>query len=180
MGLQLIFVVETNAENKSDWIYIKETIDYVYNYDSSHVKFTPVYMGGKNNYKNKLKEIETKTRQYNNSAEGNETEVIYCFDCDEYDNNPEDDTFLNAALKYCKDKKSDFVWFCKDIERVYIKTKVADKEKKKEATKFKVKRLILKVDLKRLERKNYGKDSSNLLHVVDKYLHRKQEYSENP
>ena len=27
MGLQLIFVVETNKKCKSDWIYIKETID---------------------------------------------------------------------------------------------------------------------------------------------------------
>ena len=28
MGVQLIFVVETNKKCKSDWIYIKDTIDY--------------------------------------------------------------------------------------------------------------------------------------------------------
>ena len=28
MSLQLIFVVETNKTCKSDWIYIKDTIDY--------------------------------------------------------------------------------------------------------------------------------------------------------
>ena len=27
MGLQLILVMETNRQCKSDWIYIKETID---------------------------------------------------------------------------------------------------------------------------------------------------------
>lgn len=31
MGLQLIFVVETNKKCKSDWIYIKDTIDYFLN-----------------------------------------------------------------------------------------------------------------------------------------------------
>lgn len=30
MSLQLIFVVETNRKCKSDWIYIKETIDCFY------------------------------------------------------------------------------------------------------------------------------------------------------
>ena len=29
MSLQLIFVVETNKTCKSDWIYIKDTIDYL-------------------------------------------------------------------------------------------------------------------------------------------------------
>ena len=32
MGVQFIFVVETNKGCKSDWIYIKETINYFYNY----------------------------------------------------------------------------------------------------------------------------------------------------
>ena len=30
MGVQLIFVVETNKTCKSDWIYIKDTIDYFF------------------------------------------------------------------------------------------------------------------------------------------------------
>ncbi len=28
MGLQLIFAVESDKKSKSDWIYIKDTIDY--------------------------------------------------------------------------------------------------------------------------------------------------------
>lgn len=35
MSLQLIFVVETNKTCKSDWIYIKDTIDYFFEYDHS-------------------------------------------------------------------------------------------------------------------------------------------------
>lgn len=42
MGLQLIFVVETNKKCKSDWIYIKDTIDRFYQYDQAQVKFSPV------------------------------------------------------------------------------------------------------------------------------------------
>ena len=33
MGLQLIFVVETNKTCKSDWIYIKDTVERFYQYD---------------------------------------------------------------------------------------------------------------------------------------------------
>lgn len=55
MSLQLIFVVETNKTCKSDWIYIKDTIDY----------------------------------------------------------------FFEKVRQYCAEQKYDFVWFCKDIERVY-------------------------------------------------------------
>ena len=42
MGLQLIFVVETNKHCKSDWIYIKDTIDRFYLYNQAQVKLTPV------------------------------------------------------------------------------------------------------------------------------------------
>ena len=33
MGIQLIFVVETNKACNSDWIYIKDTIEYFYSYE---------------------------------------------------------------------------------------------------------------------------------------------------
>lgn len=47
MGMQLIFVLETNKKCKSDWIYIKDTIEYFYNIDANNIKFTQVYMDGK-------------------------------------------------------------------------------------------------------------------------------------
>lgn len=49
MGLQLIFVVETDKKCKSDQIYIKDTIEQFYQYDSAHTKFSFVYMDGKGN-----------------------------------------------------------------------------------------------------------------------------------
>ena len=50
MGVQLIFVVETNKKCGSDWIYIKETIEQFYTYERTQLKFTPIYMDGKGKY----------------------------------------------------------------------------------------------------------------------------------
>lgn len=38
MGLQLIFAVETNRKCKSDWIYIRDTIDRFYEYENTRIK----------------------------------------------------------------------------------------------------------------------------------------------
>lgn len=55
MGLQLIFVVETNKECKSDWIYIKETVAHFFTFDSTQIKLSPVYLDGKWKYKKRKK-----------------------------------------------------------------------------------------------------------------------------
>lgn len=173
MGLQLIFVVETNKDCKSDWIYIKDTIEHFYEYDVAHVKLTPVYMDGKGKYKKKDKEIVKWISQYAAANSENESRVIYCFDCDDYDSKPEDDRFLKDAREYCTTKGYDFVWFCKDIERVYIGKKVEDGDKKKEAATFKAKKLIEGVDKKKLSCVNYRANASNIMNVMDTYLKRK-------
>ena len=57
MGLQLIFVVETNKKCNSDWIYIKDTIEHFYQYERTQVKLSVVYMDGKGKYKQKEKQV---------------------------------------------------------------------------------------------------------------------------
>ena len=146
MSLQLIFTVETNKKCKSDWIYIKDTIDRFYQYDQAKVKFSPVYMDGKGNYKNKEKEISSLIAQYAADSITNQSEVIFCFDCDDYDSETEDAEFLKNAKRYCNEKGYGFIWFCKDVERVYLGKKVDDRQKKKEAAMFKAKKLISEVD----------------------------------
>ncbi len=54
--LQIIFVVESNSTCKSDWIYIKDTIEQFYQYDRAHVKLSVIYMDGKGKYSNKEKD----------------------------------------------------------------------------------------------------------------------------
>lgn len=136
MGLQLIFVVETNSKSKSDWIYIKDTVERFYQYDQYHVKFTPVYMDGKGKYQGKKKEVNRLISQYSSTSKTNQSKVIYCFDCDDYDVKREDSEFLKEAEKYCNTNGYDFIWFCKDIECVYLGKKIERHDKQRQAANF--------------------------------------------
>ena len=167
MGLQLVFVVETNKKCNSDWIYIKDTIEYFYEYDRTQVKFSPVYMDGKGKYRNKEKQVKRFIDQYSAMSKAHYTKVFYCFDCDDYDSKPDDMNFLKEARKYCEEKGYEFVWFCKDIEQVYIGKKVNDSQKKKEASVFKARKLINGVDKNRLYEDSYRVNTSNILKVLD-------------
>ena len=173
MGLQLIFVVDTNKKCKSDWIYIKDTIDRFYQYDQTQVKFSPVYMDGKGKYKNKEKEISSLISQYATGNKKNQSKVIFCFDCDDYDSKSEDADFLAAAKRYCTEKEYEFIWFCKDIECVYLGKKIDDRQKKTESATFKAKKLIDKVDESKLVVNNYRANTSNIMNIIGKYLSRK-------
>lgn len=173
MGLQLIFVVETNSKCKSDWVYIKDTIEKFYQYDRAKIKLSPVYMDGKGKYEKKEKEIMKLISQYASTSRENESKTIYCFDCDDYDSKPEDLKFLDDARQYCKDHRSDFVWFCKDIERVYLNKKVDKSQKKTESVTFKSKKLINSVDADKLSLNSYRANTSNIMIILDKYLTRK-------
>ena len=171
MGLQLIFAVETNKKCNSDWIYIKDTIEYFYSYERTQVKFSVVYMDGKGNYNSKKKEKEIKSlaSQYSSTSNTNRSRVIYCFDCDDYDSKMDDLKFLEEAKKYCDEHEYDFVWFCKAVEQVYIGKKVDDSQKKKEAATFKAKKQINSIDSKKLLMKNYRNNTSNIMNVLDGY-----------
>ena len=171
MGVQLIFAVETNKKCTSDWIYIKDTIEYFYSYERTQVKFSVVYMDGKGNYNSKKKEKEIKSlaSQYSSTSNTNRSRVIYCFDCDDYDSKMDDLKFLEEAKKYCDEHEYDFVWFCKDVEQVYIGKKVDDSQKKKEAATFKAKKQINSIDSKKLLMKNYRNNTSNIMNVLDGY-----------
>lgn len=173
MGLQLIIVMETNPKAKTDWVYIKETIDAFYEVDQAHVKLSPVYMNGKGKYKSKEKEVIGLINKYNFSSKNNKSVVLYCFDCDEYDSDNADKEFITKAEKFCNDNNYDFAWFCKDIERVYWGKKVEDKEKQKESVVFKTKKVIKTVNVERLSKKSFENNSSNIMAVLDRYLVRK-------
>lgn len=173
MGVQLIFAVESNKKSKSDWIYIKDTIEHFYPYDRAQVKLSPVYMGGKGNYKGKEKEIARLISQYGSASRGNLSRVIYCFDCDDHNANAEDRSFLTEARRFCEEKGYDFVWFCKDIECVYLERPVEKSQKTKAAGEFKAKKRISGVDSGRLSAGQYQENASNILCVIDQYLERK-------
>ena len=77
--------------------------------------------------------------------------------------------FLKKVRQYCAEQKYDFVWFCKDVEQVYIGRKVDDSQKKKEAATFKARKQISTVDSKKLLINNYQINTSNIMSVLDHY-----------
>ena len=173
MGLQLIFVIETNKTCKSDWIYIKETIEHVFIFDSTQVKFSKVYLDGKCKYRNKEKEIKSLIAQYKAGSKQNESIVLFCFDCDEYDCRPEDKKFLEDIQTYCDEKEYKFVWFCKDIEHVYLKERIENNKKKQRSELFMIRKDIQSINANDLMANTFGDKKSNIINVLSKYITRK-------
>lgn len=169
MGIQLIFVVETNKKCNSDWIYIKDTIEHFYIYERTQVKLSVVYLDGKGNYssKKKQREIDTLISQYRAVSKTNQSKVLYCFDCDEYDSKKEDRKFLEDARNFCRENGHAFIWFCKDVEQVYLGKRVNDSQKKKEAANFKAKNRIAEIGANHLGEESYRTGRSNIMKVLD-------------
>ena len=172
MGLQLIFCVETNKKCKSDYIYIKNTIDRFFAVDNSKIRLSPVYMDGKGNFASRKvkKEIDSLINQYSKASKNNRSVVIMCLDCDDYDIKPEDKEFLSKAENYCKENGFRFVWFCKDIEHVYLGKRISDQYKDKEATTFAAKKQIEGFEYAKLRSNKYQNQRSNLGIVLEEYL----------
>ena len=172
MGTQLIICVETNQKCKSDFIYIKDAIEQFYLLDNASVKLSPVYMDGKGNYcsTKTLKKIAKYSRDYSVTSKNAKNVVLCCVDCDEYDSKPEDVTFLQNVKKFCEESGYHFVWFCKNIEMVFLGMSISDSEKYREARLFKSKRKIVQVDIQKMRAKDYRNKHSNLCSVLDEYL----------
>lgn len=69
--------------------------------------------------------------QYSITSKNNRSIVLYCFDCDDYDSNVADLNFLEEARRYCSEQCYEFIWFCKDVEQVYLGKRINDSQKKK-------------------------------------------------
>ena len=74
---------------------------------------------------------------------------------------------LLISQEFCKSKNYEYVWFCKDIERVYLGKKIEDGHKNREATRFKANKLINGVSQSRLNGKFISQNMSNILSVLD-------------
>lgn len=175
MGLQIIFCVEANSKSKSDYIYIKSVIEHFYIVDQANMKLSTVYMDGKGKYASPKVQgnVNEKIKQYKNAAKNNKSVVVFCFDCDEYDNRPEDRSFLEEARRFCEQNGYRFVWFCKDIESVFVGKRVTSGMKAKTAAAFASKRQIRKVEISNLRAHEYHERRSNLCCVLEDYLEQK-------
>lgn len=172
MAIQMIFCVETTKKADTDSIYIMEAIKHLYEI-TNQIKISKVYMGTKTKYKSKeiLKEIDAKIKAFTIG----ETKVIYCIDTDQYEKNMKHENEFNDITQFCKDRGYDLIWFCHDIEEVFLGKKISDSQKVQEAAAFRRKRIIEQIALKKLSCKVKMANSTNLLDVLDQYLSRKEQ-----
>ncbi len=170
MAIQLILCVETNKKADTDSKYIFETIRYYYNVDNS-VKLSKIYMGTKTKYNSKevLKQIKQKKSMFSHGS----SMVIYCIDTDQYEKNPNHKKEYDEIQKYCEHENYEMVWFCHDVEEVFIGYKVSDSDKTKKAAEFVKKNIVKNFNYKKLSSDKLIKNTSNMLLVFDKYLQRK-------
>lgn len=170
MAIQMILCLETNKRANTDYIYIKETIDYLY-LKSNQIKINIVYMNTKSKYcaRDVLKEISRKTKDYVHG----DTKVVYCIDTDEYEKNTKQAKELDDIQQFCKGNGYDLIWFCHDVEEVFWGKKIPDSAKVQEADAFRRKKKIEEMSVKGLSSHTMKTCRSNILNVLDKYLTRK-------
>lgn len=147
MARQLIFCLETNKRANTDYIYIKEAIDLLYQ-ESKQIKISPIYMGTKTKYRSKdvLKEINQKKKMFIHG----ETKVIYFIDTDAFEKSVEHANALRDIRQFCEGNDYDLVWFCHDVEAVFLGRQISDDLKVQAAGTYRDKREIEKISFEKL------------------------------
>jgi len=170
MAIQMILCVETKKSADTDSIYILDTINRWYKVDNK-VKISKINMNSKSRYNSKdvVREIAKKKKEF---VLG-DTHVIYFIDTDQYDRNPEHERELKEITRYCEDNGINLVWFCHDVEEVFLGHKVSDSQKVQEATTFRRKRKIEEIQIEKLSCNTQRACVSNIMNILDKYLARK-------
>ena len=164
----LVLCVETDKDAQTDTKYIDKTIRHYFVIDNN-IKIAYVYMCGKGNYDNRAVISQIK-RQYSGDFE--EKHVVYCIDID----NMADAEVIeqnNKIEEYCKSLCYDFVWFCRDVEEVYLHKRVNKSEKLNEAKKFSRLSDLGKATETSLSASTATQYKSNLISVLDKFMVRK-------
>ncbi len=130
MAMQMILCLETNKRANTDYIYIKEILNHFYQ-RSNQIKISPVYMGTKTKYRSNdtLKEIKRKTKDFTFG----QTKVIYCIDTDEFEKSAEHANEFCAIQQFCEINNYDLIWFCHDVEEVFLGKRIPDSQKVREA-----------------------------------------------
>lgn len=158
---QLIFVTESDI----DWLYINSTIRAIY--DVQNIRLDYVSMNGKNNYNKKT--VISKVDKIKRGING-ESVVIYCYDTDDIDTNPNDLRFDKEITEYCDKNGYGLVWFCRDIEEVFTGSRVTKEIKRKTAENY-----VRKIKEKPYSRidiysNDKNKNKSNIMLTIDSYL----------
>ena len=169
MALQIIICVESDKRAGTDNIYIKETLEHFYVIDNS-VNLNFVNMGGKSKYDSSdvKKQINTYIRDYKLG----DSVVVLCVDTDQLETNYEQKMEFEQIERFAMSMDYELVWFCHDVEEVYIGNSIVKDAKKRTSIDFKKKGERVNVDKKKLDCREKRKGCSNVMQVFDKYLKR--------
>ena len=162
----LLFCVESNNKEQIDWIYIESIIRNMFAEDRN-VTIRPLFMNGRSNY-NSLKVRRCIERFQTMSYES--VKVIYCVDTDRIEVNASQKKEFEGIVDYCNEKNYELIWFCHDIEEVFLGHSVSDSEKRACATKFIVNSGYRTLDIKKLMKTDYHAGWSNIITVIGNHL----------
>ena len=166
---RILCCVETTRQGDTDYQYIRETIRHFY-VDSSKIVIRPIYMESKSRYNSRAVQEQIRKQTQNSK----DTSVIYFVDSDDWDVSAVDNKLLEQIKAYCEKNGYDFVFFCKDVEDVFLGKRIADTEKVSAIKKFKSTHAIECVEINHLEGKRYQAHYSNIMNVLDQYWQRKR------
>lgn len=160
--IELILIMETRSSNKSDYMYIKSTLDYYYEPRTYGIK--KIFATTKSLLIKQDKKIE----KLCNTTERKPVIIVIA----DYD---QDEPLNDIITKYCLNKSYDLIWMNSDVEEVYLGEKIKRKDKEKKAIAFQIKKNKLIPKLNNLSETNplNKSKSSNILTILDKYLTRK-------
>ncbi len=100
--------------------------------------------------------------------------MVYCIDLDNFETNSEQANLNKEISSFLDANKYEMVWFCHDIEEVFVGKSVDKSEKTKTAIDFVRKEQVNFVQEGRLMSKKEKAGFSNLQLVLDNYLDRKK------
>ena len=168
---QVILCVETNKKAKTDVGYVDVVIKQLYQI-GTEIKLQYKYFNGKGGYDapKLLKEIKRDIAALKGRSS---SEVIYCIDTDKYDSDAEVKKLNVDIENFCNQKGYKFIWFCCDVEEVFLHATVDDSKKKETVAKFKAKNDLGKATEETLSATSMAKKKSNMLLVLDQILNRK-------
>ena len=178
MSRQILLCVETNSKARTDYQYINETIHRFYVNDPK-ISYKPIFLESKSmntaNIRNRLKELGYYCNPY--LGWHNLFTCVFginsVYSLDDYDTNYETKKLFEDIKKYCETHAYELVFFCRDVEEVYLGKRVNDKDKVNEVKRFKSKKMIEAVLPQNLSQNEYKINGSNILNILDKFWTRK-------
>lgn len=170
---QLLLVVETSSEEKTDAIYINEVIKKYFDVSGVNIKFVP--LGGKKHYKDKkiIGKINNYTKMFHKFTNG-ETITIYFIDTDSVNREYKTGSFFKNLCIFVKQSGYELVWFCKNAENVFLNLEPETLDNKTQMAKaFAAENKINNICKENLSKSIIELNCSNILTVLTKYLNRK-------